>query len=257
MKKMLGLIIFVVLFSTIVKSQDSWGFYINAANTSLINKDANYTKTAFNSIGDFAERQPFYGSLIKKSATWHKSFGVWYKIPFEKEKISYYVVAGVATYGHKEQLDGGKSEDYPYGLSFNSLPPGDANISITNKYYNYFFSIGTKAELKIHKKIYTEIQVSYAINKNNHDKPVKAFRSVFSPVARTNTGAASVGKDIPYNDVNYRGIIFFQGGVNYQILKQLKLHILYSLSLTPVNKYTEIKKLYYRGIALQVSYSAW
>lgn len=255
MKKMLGLIIFVLFFSCIVKSQDSWGFYINAANTSLINKDANYTKTAFNSIGDFAERQPFYGSLIKKSATWHKSFGIWYKIPLNKEKINYYIVAGVATYGHKERLDGGKSEDFPYAF-YQNLPAGDSAIEITNKYRNYFFNVGFKADIKLYKRIFTEVQLSYLVNKNNHNKTVKAFRSLFDYAVLYQDGFAK-GKDHSYNDVNYTGILFFQGGVNYQILKQLKLHVLYSLSLTPVNKYTEIKKLYYRGVALQVSYSAW
>jgi hypothetical protein len=256
MNKIFSIIIFVFFFNTTIKSQDTWGFYINAANTNLKNKDAGYAKTAFNSIGDFAEREPFYGNVLNKSATWHKNFGVWYKIPVKK-KINTYLVAGVATYGHKEELNGGKSEDYPYGLSFNSLPPGDSNISIVNKYYNYFFNIGAKIEFPLKANIFVEIQTSYAINKNNHDVSVKTFRSVFSSLAKTKNGASNQGKDIPYNDVNYNGIFFIQGGVNYQIIKKLKLHMLYSISLTPVNKYTEIKKLYYRGIALQLSYSAW
>ena len=256
MDKLYIIIIFVFFFNTTIKSQNSWGFYINAANTNLINKDAAYTKTAFNSIGDFAEREPFYGSLLNKSATWHKNFGGWYKIPWNKLFNSYLVV-GVATYGHKEELNGGKSEDYPYGLSFNSLPPGDSNIRITNKYYNYFFNLGAKVEFQLKPNFFVEVQASYAINKNNHDMAIKTFRSVFSSLARTKTGASNQGKDISYNDVNYNGIFFIQGGFNYQIIKKLKLHLLYSISLTPVNEYTEIKKLYYRSIALQVSYSAW
>jgi hypothetical protein len=257
MKQVLMIVAIALLFTIEAKTQHRWGFYINAAKTNIINKDANYTKTAFNSIGNFEQREPFYGNFISKSATWHKSFGVWYKLPLGKEKVNYYMVMGVATYGHKEKLTGGKSEDYPYGLSAYSLPPGDSNISITNKYYNYFFIAGVKVEAKIYEYIYAEIQTSYSVNRNNQDKTVKAFRSVFSSTARTNTGAGSIGKDIPYNDVNYTGILFLQGGINYQIIKRMKLHLLYSISLTPVNKYTQIKKLYYNGIALQVSYSAW
>ena len=236
-------------------AQDKWGFYINACNTNLINKDAAYAKTAFNSIGDFKERQPFYGSLLTQTATWHKSFGAWYKLPLEKEKIKFYAVIGVATYGHKEELNGGKSEDYPYGF-YQNLPPGDTAIMITNKYRNYFFNIGIKTEIKIKKMIFTEFQISYAVNKNNHDKVVKAFRSVFDP-SISYKGGNERGKDFAYNDVNYNGIFFFQGGINYRIIKKIKLHLLYSISLNPVNKYTEIKKLYYRGVALQLSYSAW
>ncbi len=257
MKQLIIMLSFIFLFHSVTKCQNSWGFYINAANTNIINKDAAYANTAFNSIGDFAEREPFYGGFIKKSASWHKSFGLWYKIPFRNEKIKYYIVLGVATFGHKEESNGGKSEDYPYGLSFNSLPPGDSNIHISNKYYNYYFSIGTKVEVIMYKKLCFEIQVNFNINKNNHDNPVKTFRSLFSSTARTNIGASNTGKDIPYNDVNYNGIIFLQGGVNYQVYKRFKLHALYSISLTPVNKYTEIKKLYYRAISLQLSYSAW
>ena len=130
----------IFFFNTTIKSQNNWGFYINAANTNLINKDAAYAKTAFNSIGDFKKRQPFYGSLIKQTATWHKSFGAWYKLPLKKEKIKFYVVTGVSTYGHKEELNGGKSEDYPYGF-YQNLPPGDTAIKIVNKFRNYFFSI--------------------------------------------------------------------------------------------------------------------
>lgn len=255
MNKISIIIIFVFFFNNSIKSQDNWGFYVNAANTNLINKDATYAKTAFNSIGDFAERQPFYGSLIKQTATWHKSFGAWYKLPLKKEKIKFYVVTGVSTYGHKEELNGGKSEDYPYGF-YQNLPPGDTAIKIVNKFRNYFFSIGLKTEVKISNQFFTELQLSYMINKDNHDKVVKAFRSVFDPSYLFQNGLGK-GKDFPYNDVNYNGIFFIQGGVNYQIIKKLKLHILYSISLTPVNKYTEIKKLYYRGIALQLSYSAW
>ncbi|NOT91449.1 hypothetical protein [Ferruginibacter sp.] len=257
MKKVFIISNFILVFICVSRAQDSWGIYINISNTNIINKDANYAKTAFNSIGDFAEREPFYGNFIKKLASWHKSFGLWYKIPLEKGKTNYYLLAGVSTYGHKEELNGGKSEDYPYGLSFNSLPPGDSNISISNKYYNYFFNLGAKVELKFKKRFFSELQVNYSVNKNNHNEVVKTFRSVFSSLARTKTGASNQGKDIAYNDVNYMGILFLQGGINCKIIDQLKLHLLYSISLTPVNKYTEIKKLYYRGIALQLSYSVW
>jgi len=254
MKQLIIMLSFIFLLHSATKSQDSWGFYINATNTNMINKDANYTKAAFNSIGDFSERQPFYGTFKKKSATFHKSFGVWYKIPFKNEQIKYYIVAGVATFGHKEELNGGKSEDFPYAF-YQNLSAGDSS-NITNKFRNYFFNVGLKAEIEVSKKLFTELQLSFMINKNNHDKTVKAFRSVFNYDFFYKGGIAR-GKDRPYNDVNYNGIIFLQGGINYQAYKRFKLHALYSISLTPVNKHTQIKKLYYRGISLQLSYSAW
>jgi hypothetical protein len=255
MKNRLLIIAIALLFTATAKAQHRWGFYINAAKTNIINKDANYTKTAFNSIGNFEQRQPFYGSFIRKSATWHKSFGVWYKLPIKREKINYYAVIGVGTYGHKEELNGGKVEDYPYAF-YRNLPPGDTAIQIINKYRNYFFNVGFKTEIKIYSKIFTEMQANYLVNKNNQDKLVKAFRSVFDYSVLYQDGYAK-GKDIPYNDVNYTGILFLQGGINYQVIQRMKLHLLYSISLTPVNKYTHIKKLYYNGIALQISYSAW
>ena len=255
MNKILIIVGIALIWGNTAKSQDNWGFYFNASNTNLINKDAAYAKTAFNSIGDFKERQPFYGSLLKQTATWHKSFGAWYKLPLEKERIKFYAVIGVATYGHREELNGGKSEDYPYGF-YQNLPAGDTAIKIVNKFRNYFFSAGLKTELKILNNFFTELQLSFMINKNNHDKVVKGFRSVFDPSYLYQNGLGK-GKDFAYNDVNYNGILFLQGGINYKIINQLKLHLLYSISLTPVNKYTEIKKLYYSGIALQLSYSAW
>ena len=94
MKKLLIVLNLTLFLFFKVKAQDAWGVYINVSNTSLINKDASYTNNAFNSIGDFAEREPFYGELLKISPTWHKGFGLWYKIPFEMDKFSCYLVVG-------------------------------------------------------------------------------------------------------------------------------------------------------------------
>jgi hypothetical protein len=249
------LIILLVITSTSAFGQDEWGVYLNISNTTMLNKDAEYNKAVFNTTSDFNDRQPYYGKFISKSATWHKSFGVFYRLPFDKEKINYFLTAGVATYGHKEILNGGKSEDYPYGF-YQNLPPGDTAIKISNNYRNYYFKIGFKIEVQVKSKFFFEIEPGYLLNKNNHDKSVKIFRSVFDPVV-SYQGGNEKGKDYAFKDVNYNGILFLQSGINYQIGNQLKLHLLYSVSVTPVNKNTEIKKMYYRGFGLQLSYSAF
>jgi hypothetical protein len=252
-KKFIQVIIFLIAAINNTNAQYRLSFYLMANNTNIVYKDNVYQNSAYRNIADQSERQSFYGNLKLTYASWHKSFGLTFNV-LEKNKFTYSLAAGVLTMGHKEYVDGGKSENYPYG--FAPFPAGDT-LTIENKIYNYYFSAGPKVQYAISKNLSFELSVDYIITGNNSHKTIKTFRSVFTSVVTSNRNGIQTGKDIAYSDVNYKGAFTGIAGINTNISKRLKLHVLYLRTLTGVNRFPQLsyKKIQYTGIGIQLSYN--
>jgi hypothetical protein len=253
-KNIIQVIIFLILTINNTNAQYRLSFYLMANNTNVLHRDNVYQNSAYRNITNQADRRSFYGILKLTYASWHKSFGFTFNV-LQKNKFTYSLSAGVLTLGHKEYVDGGKSENYPY-YAFVPFPAGDT-LTIQNKICNYYFSVGPKVQYAISKNLSFELSLDYIVTGNNSRKTIRTFRSVFTSVVTSNRNGIQTGIDIPYTDVNYKGSFTGIAGFNTNISKRLKLHILYLRTLTGVNRFPKLssKKIQYTGIGIQLSYN--
>lgn len=217
-----------------------------------MNKQAGTNYDIFNQSEKIENKEPFWGELQDMAPLVTKDLGISINY-LTINRFRFYACLGTLTLGHKEYITGGKSDTYVWW--FGSPPPNDT-LFIKTKIYNYLFSAGTKLEYHITKNVFAEIQFNYCINGDNSNKEIKTFRSVYDIKASSRRAGTIKGENLPYIDVNHRGFIQGQVGLNTNINSRFKLHLLYLRTLTPHTKYFKgYYHSYYQGASLQLSYS--
>jgi hypothetical protein len=247
--KKIFILLCVLLSAITINAQGKWTFYIGGATSKLYNKTPEYYNAWHNLATNDHEKIVFWGKYLNNIAAINNYVaGSTYRI-ITREKWRLYSDFGFTSMRYTEHADGGKSENYPFCF-YCPNPAGDT-LAITQKnVYRYFFA-GPKVEYYPGKDFFY-LTFSLIANYTNASSKFKLINPESNGTAygRQRMYLGYSEKYADYKKIMISGKL----GVGFVIDKRLKLEAEYYHSLTPINSFSTLSRLYFGGVASTLHY---
>ena len=254
---MKNIIFFILQFFIVFTSLAQFRFnvFYNSHYTVLKRNSNDYTSYLAANLTNLNSIRPFYGDLyLTTPALSSINLGVSVLV-INKKRVSVYGTLEKTTFVHKTFSNLGLSDNYPYPL-WSSFARGE-DLFANNKIIIGCIALGVKGEVNVNKFLNTELGLIYCKGNKSNGKLIGNRYS--TTITSKILGPEETDFGMYYDNVNPNGFLLAKAGINCKLSYRLKLHLLFSRTISEILKYKDAVpyryKQNYQGLSIQISYN--